>query len=95
VCVVDGETPFRNLARVSCTALCYRCRLSSPSCAVLQALGAALPFEIAVGLNGIAWVNSGSARHTITICKAITLSETLDDAAAAAAVHRLLTQLKE
>jgi len=70
------------------------CRVSgslvSPDCAVLLALGAAIPFEVAVGANGFVWVRAGSARHTIVVTNAILNSEFLDDAHTLAMVRLLL-----
>lgn len=34
------------------------CRLIQPDVAVLTALGAALPFEIAAGMNGFVWITA-------------------------------------
>lgn len=33
-------------------------RLLDPECAVLTELGAAIPFEVAVGVNGVVWVQA-------------------------------------
>lgn len=57
---------------------------------MLAALGAAVPFEMAVGANGVVWVKAGSARDTVVVASAIKDSEFLDAAAATSLVARLL-----
>jgi hypothetical protein len=39
------------------------CRLLSPTCAVLAALGRSLPFELAVGLNGFVYVQANAGKR--------------------------------
>lgn len=51
------------------------CRLLSPSCDLLEALGKYFKFELTVGLNGRVWVNSPSVVHVIAISNAILNSE--------------------
>lgn len=53
------------------------CRLLSPSCAILNALGEFFKFETAVGLNGRVWVHSRCLPHTIAVSNAILNSEHL------------------
>eukprot|EP01104_Vermistella_antarctica_P018104 TRINITY_DN6601_c0_g1_i1.p1 TRINITY_DN6601_c0_g1~~TRINITY_DN6601_c0_g1_i1.p1 ORF type:complete len:252 (+),score=64.14 TRINITY_DN6601_c0_g1_i1:67-756(+) len=52
-------------------------KLLSSSCLVLEYLGQALPYEIAVGRNGRVWVRAGTCTHTILIANAILNSEHL------------------
>jgi len=40
-------------------------------------LGKSMAFEIAVGVNGMAWVNSAHPEHTIIVCNAIKNSEVM------------------
>lgn len=70
-------------------------RLVAPDCAVLTALGAAIPFEVAVGANGFVWVRAGSPRHTIVVSNAILNSEFLDDVHARAMVRQLLEKARD
>ena len=52
--------------------------LLRPSNAVLSALDqSGIPFEIAVGVNGMVWVNSPEAEYTIMILNAIRNSEVM------------------
>mmetsp|Transcript_8699 Transcript_8699/g.11465 ORF Transcript_8699/g.11465 Transcript_8699/m.11465 type:complete len:272 (+) Transcript_8699:188-1003(+) len=67
--------------------------LLQPNCAVLNLLGRHLPFEIAIGMNGGIWVNSGSPVHTIVICNAILNSEGMTDDEKEAMVERLISTL--
>jgi exosome complex component RRP40 len=62
----------------------------SADCPVLASLSSAFPFEVAVGMNGVVWVNSGSVKHTIVISNAITAAEFQPDSAVPAIVRRLL-----
>ncbi|KNC51003.1 exosome complex component rrp40 [Thecamonas trahens ATCC 50062] len=75
------------------TSLSLVRRLFNPKCAVLAALGARLPFEVALGLNGRVWIDSASPLHTIVIANAILNSEFLTDAEVTVMVNRLLAKL--
>ncbi len=59
---------------------------------VLPALGKAIPFELAVGYNGIIWVNSKSCHDTILITNAILNAECLSLSQSEAMVHRLIQE---
>lgn len=48
-----------------------RALLAQPPCALLAALGGALQFELAVGLNGRVWLESGTPRTVVTVASAI------------------------
>ncbi len=50
-----------------------------PSNLVLNELGKALKFEIAIGANGLLWVNSSKFVETTAILNAITASDALDE----------------
>ncbi|PRP86152.1 hypothetical protein PROFUN_03139 [Planoprotostelium fungivorum] len=54
-------------------------KLLRDDCAVLASLGRVVPFEIAAGMNGRVWINSGSRRHTVLITNAIINSEMMPD----------------
>ncbi|KAJ3328853.1 exosome non-catalytic core subunit rrp40 [Blyttiomyces sp. JEL0837] len=49
--------------------------LLKPQNPVLQAMGKLFAFEIAVGMNGRVWVDSGNARHVVMLVNAIKGSE--------------------
>ncbi|OQS07022.1 exosome complex exonuclease RRP40 [Thraustotheca clavata] len=68
--------------------------LLKDECVVLSALGRAIPFEIAVGFNGIIWVNSGTCQDTILITNAILNSEGLPEAQVEAMVDKLISEYK-
>lgn len=53
--------------------------MSRPTCAILSALGDALKFEIAIGLNGRVWVHSDSPLTTTVVVNAILHSELLGE----------------
>lgn len=53
--------------------------LLDPNCALLEALGAALPFEMAVGLNGVVWVNAKELQHVVAITALLERCEMLSD----------------
>ncbi len=46
-------------------------RLLDDNCTVLRCLGRALPFELAIGVNGLVWVHSAGVTQTIVISNAI------------------------
>jgi hypothetical protein len=56
-------------------------RLLTPSPPlVLSLLAEQFPFEIATGLNGRVWINSGSTKRTIILAEAINRAEHMSDA---------------
>ncbi|RYG54500.1 hypothetical protein EON66_07035 [archaeon] len=59
-----GARPTTSLAAFPGARACMRthpgCRLIAEDCAVLTALGRAIPFEIAVGLNGVVWIHTAT-----------------------------------
>jgi exosome complex component RRP40 len=73
---VFGELKGGTLVHVS-TGLARR--LLDPACALLSTLGAAVPFEAAVGLNGLVWIQAGSSAHTAAVCAAIAQAEALNE----------------
>ena len=60
---------------------------------MLEALGAVIPFETAVGANGLVWVRAGNARHTVIVTNAILNSEFLDGPHVRAMVRKLTAGL--
>ncbi|TMW69382.1 hypothetical protein Poli38472_001538 [Pythium oligandrum] len=57
---------------------------------VLQALAKSIAFEIAVGLNGIVWVNSRATKHTTVVTNAILNSETMSPSEIDVMVQQLI-----
>ncbi|KAJ1887828.1 exosome non-catalytic core subunit rrp40 [Kickxella alabastrina] len=53
-------------------------RLMDSRAPVLGALGAGVPFEVAVGLNGRVWINTASPATTVLVANAIKNSEFLN-----------------
>lgn len=63
-----GELIGGTLVKTSLTA--SRKLLSSQD-EVLKAIGAQIPFEVAVGLNGRIWIRSDTTRNTLTVAHAL------------------------
>jgi len=63
--------------------------LLDEDCHVLRVLGKFLPFELAIGANGMVWVNSTSAKNTVVISNMILASEFASNAA----VEKLISQV--
>ena len=57
---IFGELRGGTVLHVSCN---LAARLFNPSCAVLSSFGAAVPFEVAVGLNGLVWLRASSREY--------------------------------
>jgi exosome complex RNA-binding protein Rrp4 len=83
---VYGELKGGTLVNTS-TALARR--LLSPSCALLSTLGSSLPFELAVGVNGLVWAAAGNVAHTVAVTSAIERAEHLDEAQCATLAEQL------
>jgi len=82
---MTGEALYGELkggALVAVSSLAAR-RLLDPRAAVLTALGGALPFEAAVGVNGLVWVQAATPAATAAVARALADADGLDDAAAA------------
>eukprot|EP00808_Paulinella_micropora_P022404 g74686.t1 len=92
---VTGESMFGELSggyMFTCSlSLCRK--LLAEDCPVLHALGAHVPFEIAVGYNGFVWVNSGSPVTTVLITNCIINSETLNEPSTKRMVDKLVASL--
>ncbi|KAJ1882553.1 exosome non-catalytic core subunit rrp40 [Coemansia sp. RSA 486] len=65
-------------------------RLFSSKAPVLNALGAKIPFEVAVGLNGRVWINTEAPETTVLVANAIKNSEFLDAKQCRQMVNELL-----
>ena len=59
----------------------------------MQCLGRSVPFELAIGVNGKVWVNSGAPLHTVLVTNAILNSEGRSDEVVTAMVQKLLQAL--
>lgn len=88
---VFGELRGGVLAAVP-TALARR--LLDPTCALLRALGAAFPFEVAVGLNGLVWAHAGSSRNTAAVARALEAAALVPEAACADLVRAALQAME-
>lgn len=53
-------------------------RLLHPSCTLLPSLGKGIPFEIAVGMNGRIWIKAKTLKQTLSVARAISISEHMD-----------------
>lgn len=69
--------------------------LLQEDCQVLAALGKSIPFEIAIGLNGIVWINSKSNKNTTIISNAIQNSETMSSSEIDVMVARLVDEAED
>ena len=67
-------------------------RLLDPTCALLAALGAALSFQLAVGLNGIVWVAGVGDAETAAVAGAIQGAAHLDEAQCTALANDVIAQ---
>ncbi len=65
-----------------------------PSNCVLNEFGKALKFEIAIGANGLLWVNSPNFFHTTAILNAVVASEALDEEETKTMVAAVLENLQ-
>ncbi|KAF4322573.1 hypothetical protein BBO99_00003750 [Phytophthora kernoviae] len=64
-------------------------------CQVLASLGKKLPFEVAVGVNGVVWVHAKSTKNITIISNAIMNSETMSPSEVDAMVSRLLEEAED
>ena len=78
-----GEALFGELkgGRLVAVPLGLARRLLDPTCALLAALGCALSFQLAVGLNGLVWVSGAADAETQAVCTAIESAAHLDEPA--------------
>ncbi len=65
-----------------------------PGNCVLNELAKALKFEIAVGANGLLWVNSPNFAHTTAILNAVASSESLDEEETVTMVDAIIQNLQ-
>lgn len=89
---MTGESLFGELKggyMFSCSTQLVR-DLLDERCVVLGALGASVPFEVAVGANGRVWVRADTPVHTILASNCIANSEHLSDDMTKVMVRELL-----
>ena len=60
---------------------------------MLEALGSALQFELAAGVNGRVWVQAAAASTVVVVMNALTSSERLNDTQVKTLVARMLAQM--
>lgn len=75
-------------------SLAYARRLLAPRCAILNALGPRVPYEIAVGLNGRVWVKAETVRRTLLVFHAIRAAERAAGPQARALADRIVSQME-
>ena len=70
---LTGESVFGRLAggHVVSVSLGHARRLLDAQCAVLAAAGAAIPFEVAVGVNGMVWVQAAAGECRLKVDAAL------------------------
>lgn len=78
----------------NCSTAFARALLSQPTHPALAELGAALQFEVAVGLNGCFWVNSASPATTVFVCNVIAQSADESAEQTQLRIKRLLSQVQ-
>lgn len=69
--------------------------LSRPGCAVLDAIGKHIPFELTAGFNGRVWVRGATPRKTILLANAIQNAAHLTPTETRHMVRALLTQFNQ
>jgi exosome complex component RRP40 len=76
---VSGETLYGELkgGNVVDVSLRLSRELQADNSAVLSRLGAAVPFESAVGANGRVWIKSGSTRSNVLLCLLVSKADEL------------------
>lgn len=89
----SGFGPLTGGYMFSCTTGLARVLLSNPPCPILSALGTALSYEIAVGINGRVWSKAEDAQTTILVSNSILNSEFISAKQSEAMVKTLLTRM--
>eukprot|EP00639_Heterosigma_akashiwo_P015269 CAMPEP_0206365220 /NCGR_PEP_ID=MMETSP0294-20121207/2714_1 /ASSEMBLY_ACC=CAM_ASM_000327 /TAXON_ID=39354 /ORGANISM="Heterosigma akashiwo, Strain CCMP2393" /LENGTH=179 /DNA_ID=CAMNT_0053811027 /DNA_START=1 /DNA_END=540 /DNA_ORIENTATION=+ len=90
---MTGQATFGPLkgGAVVRVSLAHAAQLLDPSCTILHILGSHMPYEVAIGMNGGIWINSGSSMHTIIVCNAILNSEGMNDDEKEAMVEQMIS----
>jgi exosome complex component RRP40 len=91
---VTGQSVFGELAggRLVHVSTGLARRLLDPGCALLSALGKAMPFEAAVGLNGLVWVQAPEERHCAAVAAALEAAEFVSEAQGEQLAARFIAQ---
>uniref|UniRef100_A0A7S0QLZ0 Ribosomal RNA-processing protein 40 n=1 Tax=Pyramimonas obovata TaxID=1411642 RepID=A0A7S0QLZ0_9CHLO len=89
----SGFGPVAGGDMFNCTTGLARVLLGNPPCPVLVALGSALSYEIAVGINGRVWVKAEDAPTTILVSNSILNSEFISAKQSELMVKTLLTRM--
>ena len=89
-----GFGPLAGGQSFRCTTSFAAKLLRQPPPAILTALGKALQFELAVGLNGHIWVHSPKPTTTIIVTNTLPKGEFLSEAQADFLVKRILSSVQ-
>ena len=73
-----------------CSTSLARTLLGKPTAPILSALGSAVQYEIAIGLNGRLWVNAQNTTTAVLVANAILHSEFLTAAQCSILVKKLV-----
>jgi exosome complex component RRP40 len=69
-------------------------KLLSPDCVLLSTLGANIPFEVAIGMNGRIWIRAKTTRDTISLANAIASAEFMNNEEIKRMVPKLVDTIK-
>lgn len=86
-----GELKGGNIIRIS---LDLAARLQAEDSPILGTLGAAVPFESAVGSNGRLWIKSGTTKSTVLLCLLVAKADELPLESWKKHVARVMSQFK-
>ena len=89
----SGYGPLQAGHAIECSTALARMLLTSPPCPILEALGARMQFEIAVGQNGRVWINASKPAMVILIANAVQRSEYLSPDQAKLMVQKLVDRV--
>ena len=84
---VYGELKEGTLVTVG---LAHARRLLHPQCALLATFGESIPFEVAIGMNGLIWLRAATPRQMTVIANALERSESLSEEECATFARRLI-----
>jgi len=87
-----SELKGGNIFRVS---IAHAVSLLKPKNVVLNELGLVLQFEIAIGRNGVVYVNGNNRTQVVVICNCIERSENMTPSNVKKMVKRLVEELKQ
>lgn len=84
--------PLKEGSLLSVSTATARKLLTIPKAPVLEALGAALQFEVAVGANGRVWVQAPKTVDAIVVCNVLKSSEKLNESQTRTLVSRMVAE---